>query len=307
MRYVAVLNRDGGTLRSIDLDAFVAFMRATFAREGHSLVVRLVSGRGVARALKTAAARGDIDVLIAGGGDGTISSAADVAFRAGIPLAVLPAGTMNLFARALGLPLQLEEAVRAIAAGSVGRVDIATANGRPFIHQFGVGIHARLVRIREKYAFRSRIGKMLASLRAIAASAIRPPVFEVEIKSGRTVQMLHTSGISVSNNPYAEGHVPHADSLDQGVLGVYVAEPLTTGRLARLTFGVLRGKWKHMPMVTEWEVDRVMLRFPRRKRSARAVIDGELVRLDREVDLRVHRGALQVILAQAPAELPIAA
>ena len=55
-------------------------------------------------------------VLMAGGGDGTISAAADVAWKARVPLAVLPAGTMNLFARALKIPLELNAALESLAS-----------------------------------------------------------------------------------------------------------------------------------------------------------------------------------------------
>jgi electron transport complex protein RnfE len=87
-------------------------------------------------------------------GAGSLTIWGDIAIKNihsnSIVLAILPAGTMNLFARAMKVPLVLEEALEAIADGEVGAVDIATANGRPFVHQFSVGIHARLVRIREK-------------------------------------------------------------------------------------------------------------------------------------------------------------
>ena len=243
-----------------------------------------------------AAGREGVDALLVGGGDGTISAAAGIAYETGVPLAILPAGTMNLFARALGVPLDLTEALEALAAGEVGAVDIATANGRPFVHQFGVGIHARLVRIREGMVYRSRLGKMLASLRAIAAAVVRPPVFEAELHSARGLEKRRVSGIAVSNNRVGDGHIPYADRLDEGVLGVYVAAPMSTLDVEGLTIGVLFGTWRSSPMVSESEVKAVTLRFPKRKRSAKAVIDGELVQLEPTTDLAIHPGALRVIL-----------
>ena len=81
-------------------------------------------------------------------------------------LAILPAGTMNLFARSLGIPLTLDAAVQSFADGKVQAVDIATANGQPFVHQFSIGMHAKLVHLREKMDFGSRLGKIRASARA---------------------------------------------------------------------------------------------------------------------------------------------
>lgn len=296
MRIAAILNRDGGTLRTLDLDSLASRGAEIFAASGHELEVHIVGGQDVEAALRAAAENPQVDATLAGGGDGTISSAAAISFQSGKPLAVLPAGTMNLFARALHLPLDLDEAMVAIAQGSVDRVDIATANGRPFVHQFGVGIHARLVRIREGMSYGSRTGKMLASLRAIAAAAVDPPRFEVELESGGQEITRTVSGVAVSNNPLNNGTIPVAERLDTGLLGVYLAGPVGTTELLNLAFGVLTGKWRDNPQVSEVEVRRIALSFPQKKRNALAVIDGELVKLDRRVELVLHRRALPVIL-----------
>ena len=295
MRIIAVLNRDGGTLRTMDLDAFCAGAVEIFTRHGHQLDCKVVSGREVRAALRRAATNKDVDAVLAGGGDGTISTAASIAFETGMPLAVLPVGTMNLFARALKVPLDLNEALEAIAGGEIGQVDIATANERPFVHQFGVGIHARLVRIRENMTYGSRIGKMVASLRAIAAAAINPPQFDAEFHTRKGIEKRRVSGIAVSNNPLADGQI-HADRLDGAILGVYVAAPVSSAELIRLAVDVFRGTWRASPMVSEKEVAEVTLHFPKRKRGARAVVDGELIKLDRSVNLKVHPGALKVVL-----------
>ena len=301
MHIVAVLNRDGGTLRTMDLDALCATAREVFERHGHVLDCEVVPGDQVEARLRAAAKTRGVDAILAGGGDGTISSAAAIAFETGMPLAVLPAGTMNLFARALQVPLALPEALEALAAGEIGAVDIATANDRPFVHQFGVGIHARLVRIREGMTYGSRLGKIFASLRAIAAAVVNPPEFEAELHTSRGFEKRRVSGIAVSNNPVGEGHIPHADRLDTGVLGVYVAAPVSTSALIRLAADIFRGTWRASPAVSEKEVDEVTLHFPRRKHGAHAVIDGELIKLDRSVVLKVHPGALRVILPKVPA------
>ena len=302
MHIVAVLNRDGGTLRTMDLDAFRAQLVAAFSAHGHTVECQISPGRRVEAALRAAAARGDVDAILAAGGDGTVSTAAGIAFAANKPLAVLPAGTMNLFARALGLPLDLSEALQSIAAGTVQSVDIATANKQPFVHQFGVGIHARLVRIREGMTYRSRIGKMLASLRAIGAAAVRPPRFEVELRTSNGVERQWASGVAISNNPLGDGHIPHADRLDAGLLGIYIAAPMTTPALLRLAVDVLRGTWRDSPMVSEQEVEAVTLSFPRQKLGAVAVVDGELIKLQQKVEIRLHAGALQVLQPQARAD-----
>jgi diacylglycerol kinase family enzyme len=299
MHIVAILNRDGGTLRTMDLEAFCGQAKQIFAGHGHELDCRIVAGRAVEAELRRVADTKGVDVMLAAGGDGTISTAAGIAFETGMVLAVLPAGTMNLFARALQLPLDLTAAMEAIATGEIGTVDIATANDRAFVHQFGVGVHARLVRIRERMTYSSRIGKMLASLLAIGSAAMRPPEFAAEIQTKNGREQMRVSGIAVSNNPLGDGHIPHADRLDAGLLGVYMAAPMSTWALIKLAIDVLMGNWRASPSVTEQEVAQVTLSFPRRKRDAYAVIDGELIKLAPSVALKVHPGALKVLLPKA--------
>lgn len=299
MHFIGVFNQDGGTFRTMDMPVFIAEAEAIFARHGHRLDCRAVSGDGLIGELERAATDPGVDVLLAGGGDGTISAAAGICFAHQVALAVLPAGTMNLFARSLGVPLQLEAALEAIAGGEIGAVDIATANGRPFVHQFSVGLHSRLVRIRNGLTYHSRWGKMLASLRAVRLALSRPPVFDAEISTGQGTDRRKATAIAVSNNVLGEGHVPYAEAVDRGVLGIYVVKPMPPVELARLALSLAFGSWKAHPLVSEREVRQVSLSFPHRKASALAVIDGELIPLERRVDLRVHAGGLRVVLPAA--------
>jgi len=296
MHFVGVFNKDGGTFRTMDMAAFVASAERIFAEHGHSIDCRAVSGDDLSAELERAARDPATDVLLAGGGDGTISAAAGICFVHQMALAVLPAGTMNLFARSLGVPLQLEAALHAIAGGEVAAVDIATANGRPFVHQFSVGLHSRLVRIRNELTYHSRWGKMLASLRAVRLALSRPLVFDAEISTRQGTDRRKATAIAVSNNVLGEGHVPYAEAVDRGVLGVYVVKPMPPAELARLALSLAFGNWKAHPLVSEREVAQVTLSFPRRKASALAVIDGELIPLARQVDLRIHAGGLKVVL-----------
>ncbi len=294
MRFIGVFNRDGGTFRQTDMDAFVATAQEIFAAAGHELHARAVEGAKLISELERAVRDANADVVLAGGGDGTISAAAGVCFAAGKPLAVLPAGTMNLFARTLRVPMNLETALREIAAGKLFAVDIATANGQPFVHQYSVGVHARLVRIREELVYHDRWGKMLASIRAFSGTLAKPLRFKVDVLTQHGPEQRIASGISVSNNVLAEGHVPYAEDIDGGVLGVYVVKPMSQWDMFKLLLGVVVGRWKAHPRISEKAVTSVTLVFPKRKRSARAVIDGELVPLPPLVELRIHPGALKV-------------
>lgn len=296
MRFVAVLNSGGGTLRTMDLDAFAARLRDRLGEAGHTVDVRVVEGAGLMDALRQAVALPDADVVLAGGGDGTISAAAGVVMETGKSLAVLPAGTMNLFARSLGVPLDLDSAIAALATGKVREVDVATANGRPFVHQYSVGLHAKLVKIRDEMSFSSRLGKIGASVRATLATVIRPPSMLVTIDIDGTEILVRASGIGVTNNLFGEGHLPYADRPDGGTLGVYVT---TARRLPHLLSALLRmliGQWRRNAHVEIHTGRQVVLKFTRLHKRHRCVIDGELSPIENETTIRTHPKSLRVLV-----------
>ena len=302
MHVIGVFNHGGGTFRTMDMEAFSRRATDILAARGHTLDARVVDGPDLIAALEAAAETAE--VLLAGGGDGTISAAAAIAFARDALLAVLPAGTMNLFARSLGIPLNLDQALEALSAGSLGHVDIATANGRPFVHQFSVGLHAKLVKLRASLPYRSRIGKMLASTRSAIAAVVAAPNFWADIVTKDGIERRRTAGISVSNNPLPDLGLPIAARLDRGVLGLYAIPPLTPAVGAKLAMSVLLGRWKNLPEVLYAEAHEVTLRFPARKADSVAVIDGELLRLPARVELKIHPGALKVVMPEVPTPLP---
>jgi diacylglycerol kinase family enzyme len=294
MDFLIILNKDGGTLRSLDVGEFIRRTRQTLEHAGHTVKSRIVTGRELALALEEAEQDDGADVIMAGGGDGTVSAAAASAMSSGKALAVLPAGTMNLFARSLGIPLSLDEAVVAFASGHIRKVDIATADGKPFVHQFSVGMHPRIVEMRSRMAFSSRLGKIGASLRA-ALDTIRNPVqLKVTLQMPHTEIVARTAGISISNNLYGEGHLPYADRPDGGVLGVYITSARRRRHLLLLCLTAALGRWRASEQVEIHETGTVVLKIESRRRQS-CVIDGELQPLRPETDIRIHPRALKVL------------
>jgi diacylglycerol kinase (ATP) len=87
----------------------------------------------------------DFDLLVAGGGDGTIREVAETASRLDIPFGIIPLGTSNSVARELGVPTRPVEAARVVATGVPRAVDMAEAAGRRFLLCLGVGFDAEVV------------------------------------------------------------------------------------------------------------------------------------------------------------------
>lgn len=296
MKFLAVLNRDGGTLRTSDLNALSRRIRATLEKAGHEVVIEIAEGGRIVEALAAAAADSEAEIVLAGGGDGTVSAAAAALKDSRKALAVLPAGTMNLFARGLGIPLDPDEALAAFASGTIRAVDLASANGRIFIHQFSVGLHPDLVRLRDAMNYRSRIGKIRASLGAALLVLRSPPRLRATLEFDGRQLAVTASNIAVTNNLFGEGHLPYADMPDKGELGIYITRARRSADMARFMLYLCVGRWRDNPEVEIHRAREATLHFPSLKRMPRSSMDGELCVLEERTTLRILRGALNVLV-----------
>ncbi|OCW57294.1 diacylglycerol/lipid kinase family protein [Hoeflea olei] len=303
MRTIIILNQDGGTIRGMDAREFGDMACTRLAGHG-GCTVRLVSGKDLVPALDEAAADADVGTIVAGGGDGTISAAATACFHSEKTLGVIPLGTMNLYARSLGLPLDPQSAVEALSTASERPLDIATANGRPFIHQFSAGMHAQMVRQRDKLDTSTRLRKIASTLNTLARVITKPPHFRVEIETGSGISRPTVSMVSVSNNIFGDTPLSYATVLDGGVLGLYSSRALGSAEVARMTLLAALGKLQDDPDVSTASVQKVTLRFPDGRAGSKAAIDGEIVDLDREVECVCHAGALRVLVPHTYAGTP---
>ncbi len=296
MKVHAILNRHGGTLRTTDLELLSSAIRSEFQLHGHAIEVELVEGPDVGARIEAQAKRSDLDVLMVGGGDGTVSSAAAAVAGTSIALAILPAGTMNLFARSLQIPMGLDPAVRSLANGRIAEVDIASVNGRYFVHQFAVGMHARMVRTREKLDYHSRLGKMWASVRAVVTAAGSLPMVDLRVEIDGKAQVIRTPAVAISNNIYGDGHLPYADDPQGGKLGIYIMRATSRMAVLKTTLDMMRGAWKDTDKLTVLTADKLVIEHQRSKSRNRSVMDGELRSLDRRSEVRIHPKGLKVLV-----------
>ena len=113
-------------------------------------------GRDIRPAAERAVKEGTAG-LVAAGGDGTVNTLAGVAVDAGVPLGVLPQGTLNHFAKDLGIPTDLDDALEVVLAGHTRRVDVGEVSGRIFVNNSSLGVYPRIVRLRERYGARGPV------------------------------------------------------------------------------------------------------------------------------------------------------
>ena len=152
-RVVVLLNASAGAIEREGPDKLRGILEAAFAKQGISARLNFLKGAdlhsGAERALQRAT-RGEIDAIIASGGDGSIRTVAGVLADSGVPLGVIPLGTLNHFAKDLNIPISVDEAVGVIAAGETRLVDVGEVNGHIFINNSSIGIYPYLVLDRER-------------------------------------------------------------------------------------------------------------------------------------------------------------
>jgi len=175
------------------------------------------------------------DAIIASGGDGTISAVASALVNTDTPLGVVPAGTLNHFAKDLSLPTDLQAAVRIIVAAQIRAIDVAKVNGHIFINNSSIGLYPHIVREREDIRERLGRGKWIATLMALLSVFRRYPTVNVRIHSPDLAFARKTPFVFIGNNRYdiTLNMLGTRDALDRGELCVYFTN--RTGR-----FGLLR-------------------------------------------------------------------
>ena len=293
MNLTLVLNSTAGTLRGLDPLHVAEELADIFRGRGHSVRTEVHAGRAAVVAIARICRDGKCDAVVVGGGDGTISAAAAAAAQSGLTLGVLPLGTMNLFARSLKIPLTMREAAEALAIAGKARVDIGAVNGRYFIHHVTLGLHPRIIRIREQLSYSSRLGKIWAGILAWWMVVRQPPRLSVRIRADDLLIERRSTAILVSNNPWGEGHLPYPDDLQQGRLGLYLTTSRHWRRLVELAARMTFGEYSENPLLESWQAKNLEI-SPGRSLIG-ASVDGEIVVLQTPVRLRVVKHGLSVL------------
>jgi YegS/Rv2252/BmrU family lipid kinase len=238
----------------------------------------------------------DADVIVAGGGDGTISTVAVAVAKAGKTLGVLPLGTLNNFSKDLDIPQTLNGAVATIATGETKLVDLAEVNGRTFINNSSIGLYPRIVLSRVEQQRLGR-GKWSAAFWATLQMFRLSPFLKVRIELDGKVFLRKTPFVFVGNNEYEMDlyNIGRRVALDGGELSVYFLH--RSGRwgvvllLLHTLFGRLR-QWKDFE-----EVNTDAITIQTRRKKLYVAFDGEVREMRTPLHYRTLPKALKVIVS----------
>ncbi|HTL29718.1 MAG TPA: diacylglycerol kinase family protein, partial [Tepidisphaeraceae bacterium] len=192
MRILVFTNPHSGPLGNNEQLAREAFQSCA----GNEIVVRAMRPEQIHDAAKAAVGEG-FDCVVAGGGDGTVNAVACALIGSDVALGVLPLGTLNHFAKDLGIPIVLEEAARLICEGKSRRIDVAEVNGRLFVNNSSIGIYPHMVKRRDGHINRLGRGKPLATFFAFLNSLRRFPTVHVRLKAGEKMWECNTPFVMI--------------------------------------------------------------------------------------------------------------
>src|SRR6185369_9538311 len=238
MRIIVLMNQAAGTASKEEISA--ATVEAAFRAAGVDATVEQVEGKAMAARARAVLDDG-FDAIVAGGGDGTVSCVAGVVAGTQTPLGVLPLGTLNHFAKDLGIPADLEGAVRAIAAANVRALDLGEVNGETFINTSSLGFYPPVVQERDRQRKHLRRGKWLAALSALVKVLPRVHALRLTIKvDGQTLHRT-TRLVFAGNNEYRMSLFTQGErkGLDSGLLYLYLVKRPSRLLLLRLALRAL--------------------------------------------------------------------
>jgi diacylglycerol kinase family enzyme/membrane-associated phospholipid phosphatase len=225
-------------------------------------------GTTIAGLLEAAVRSGRARALGVVGGDGSVAAAAAVAVRHGLPLAVLPAGTLNHFARDVGVPT-LQHAAAAVVSGHAVEVDVADVNGTPFLNTASIGNYPEMVRRRDALA--GRLGRW-AAMAVAAAQTLRRGMPVSLLLDGRPVSVWT---LFVGNCRYTpRGLAPAWRSrLEDGLLDVQYLRADVPSSRTRAVLGSLLGIGHRVSGYADYQAEQV--RVVARSGPQEVAYDGE--------------------------------
>ena len=269
-------------LKEADVNASVDIVRS-----GHDL-----------DAIVQTAVGGDSQIIVAVGGDGTVSAVAQAVLENEKVLAIIPRGTLNHFAKDLGIPLDSVDALKVIKNGIEKRVDVGEVNGRFFINNSSIGLYPRIVWKRERQQRLGR-GKWWSAAWATWQLFLLSPFSEVTLDVNGKVLRRKTPFVFIGNNEYEIDiyNIGRRIKLDTGCLSVYLMRRSGRMGLLLLVIHTLFGRLKELKDFENFKTSH--LSIVTRKTRTLVAIDGEVAVMETPLEYRIHPKKLRVLVPRS--------
>ena len=287
-RYCLISNRTSG---SGSAGAYIDYVKTILEARGVAFEIRETQYPGHATELSKAAVDEGFDVIVSVGGDGTLRETAMSVLHTDRVLGLLPCGTGNDYARALGIPTDAESAVDILLNGENRVVDAGMANDQVFFNIAGFGFDVDVLDYTEEFKPKCKKGETayrLGVLKAVFGLKLRRTTLTFPDGTMEKNVLLAAAGVGTH---FGGGMnvLPESDMSD-GLLDVCIAHDVNRLRLLRLFPKFIKGKHLGLPCITYRKATEVSVVCDP---VSRIEVDGE--RMDgTPVTFRVLPGALTV-------------
>lgn len=288
-----IYNRAAGSAQEGALRERIA---AILQEQGLPVEVQIVQPGMDIRDLAKSAVQKGCSILVAAGGDGTVNAVASAVVDSECALGILPVGTLNHFAKALHIPMDVEQGALTLATGKLRKVDVGEVNGRIFVNNSSIGLYPSMVKGREQEQRLGR-GKWVALFWATLAVLRRYPILAVGLSDNEGRKLLRrTPMVFVGNNHYEmQGfNIGERTALDSGRLAVYVSHQDRAGSLIRMAIDAFLGNARRGVDFDYLSTDNLHIEI--RRRTIQVATDGEVTTLAPPLVYRSRHSALQVVV-----------
>jgi YegS/Rv2252/BmrU family lipid kinase len=241
--------------------------------------------------LASVAVQENYDVVVAAGGDGTINEVIQGIGNADIILGIIPGGSGNGLARHLEIPLEPEKAILHLNKLNTKTIDIATINGYPFASIAGLGFDARVASKYRKVKKRGFYGYFRVVTREFFRYREREYVMTFNDQQITRKALL----LSIANsNQFGYNTIiaPYSRA-DDGLLDIVIIKKFPLGELPRMISLLFTGKIDQSAYYESFKTKEI---FIVRKRGKRVNIDGEAIRMGKEIFIRIQPASVKMIV-----------
>ena len=299
-RFHIILNANSGTVLAtgITVDA----LKALCAEAGLDAEVDVDVDTPLMQRVERAVEAG-AEVIVAAGGDGTITALAGALAGTEKVLGILPLGTVNALAKDLGIPLEVKAAIAALASGVPRQIDVGEVNERVFLHKVVIGVIPSLAAAREHIRGQGTWSSKFAFMRFLLHRLSRARRMAVAIAPEDGAEhIVRAKAVAVACNEYEQGlgKVFSRQNLDGGRLTIYTLTSLTVGDFVRLASGMVLGTWQDAPALSIESSGAVTIRS--RKKLLKVMFDGEVETLHSPLQFQIRPRALTVLVPAGPEE-----
>jgi YegS/Rv2252/BmrU family lipid kinase len=294
LKICCLLNENSGTATRIRPEQLIQL----FSMRGLSLKIINIEQGGSIAELTDKVVKDGFDIVVAGGGDGTVNAVASALLRhRAIRLGILPLGTLNHLARDLGISSDIGQAVDVICKGHTTAIDVCRVNDSYFLNNSSVGLYPSLVKLREKLQA-GGLGKWwAATLSAVRTFArFRRLNLALQLSDGQTVAR-NTALLFVGNNRYqlTAGKIGARLSLDSGFLWVNMSTSSSRMGMIKSFLAMIFGNESVAEVLT---FDATSLKVTSKKKILAVATDGEVVKLKTPLNYTIIPGALNVLVPE---------